>query len=187
MDPRPGDIVLFRPRGWGWLLSPISLAIKWFQRLPVTHTAILAFPETETVIEAYYPRVRKSKIGSRLGFEWCIVRPKDVSDAQAAWARNRALELVGKGYDVQGILYLGWLLLLEWSVGAFIRDRVRIADRPDRLFCQELVTYCYESTGFKFSEMMGFKDPSAITPGDVGARTREGLFDRVKASPGWTG
>lgn len=187
MTRRPGDIVLFKVRRSKLWKYPLSWLIRKFQGNEVSHVAILvsSAPEGTIIVEAFYPRARKNLIDgpSYQDHEWAIVRPMCVSKEHAEVAARYAEELVGTKYDVKGLFALAWLFFLEWTLGVFIRDRLRPHDAESRLFCSELVTYCYENAGFPMAEHLGFKEAAQITPSDIASLAEH--FDVVETSTGW--
>jgi len=168
---RPGDILLFRLNLEKWLAytRPWALLIAWFQGNPVTHTALVVDPDNGVLVEAWYPRVRKSILENVLEgcYDWEVVRPTGVTEEQQTAAVEHALSLVGRGYDVKSLWSLAKWLLLEKVFGPFVRHRIDVKEKGNEYFCQELVTLCYLKAGYSIPDKLDIQDPSAVVPKDL--------------------
>jgi hypothetical protein len=179
LNPRIGDIMAFSPRGLGWLLCPLSLAIKLVQRCEVTHTAILVDSTRMIVVEGWWPKARYRAITPGRWHEWRTYRPSEAvaTETQRQTAAWHAEKMVGMPYDTQSIFDLARWFFWERVLGVRVRDRVRVRDDEGKVYCQELITAAYDKAGVSFADRLGFKDPSAVTPRDVALRPD--VFDRV--------
>lgn len=186
---RAGDIVLFRVKSRKLWKYPLSWLIRRLQGHDVSHVAIVVTPISggAVVAEAWYPCARIALVREQVpkDYEWAIIRPFGCPPDQANKVAEYALGFVGTKYDTLGIFSLAWLFILEWTLGILIRDRIRPANREDRFFCSELVTFCYESAGFPMAEYLGFREAAAVTPVDLASAT--GQFDVIETSAGWGG
>lgn len=185
---QPGDIILFRldTSKWQAWLRPWAAFIAWLQSNPVTHTAIIVDGKWNILVEAYWPRVRRVFFDDVIWdkcYDWDLVRPVGSITEQRAKAAEFALELVGRRYDLTSLFSLTKWLLLEKVFGVFVRGKVTIDDKENRLFCSELVTQCYEKAGFPLAARMGFTDTSAVVPRDMDLNRK--VFEVIESSQNW--
>jgi hypothetical protein len=180
---KTGDIALFIVKNRNLWRSWVTLAIRLFQGNPVTHTAIVVEDNFGVIVEAWWPRSRRYLLNLKNECHWAIVRPKECTDEVLDQVGMFANSLCGTKYDKRGVLKLGFWYLMEWTLGIFIRRNIKIEDSESKLFCSELVAYCYEKVGFNLLDLLGHKDISSVTPGDI-ARNIDKL-EMIETIPGW--
>jgi hypothetical protein len=166
-----GDIVLFRLdlSNWRAWLRPWAVLIAFIQDNPITHSAIIVEEEFQVICEAYYPRTRITLLRNVL--EGCytfeIVRPVGSTSKQRKAAALEALKYTDSRYDWKSLIQIAKWYILERLLGFKVRNLSIIHESSKKFFCQELVTQVYKDSGFDIAELLGFKDPSAITPKDL--------------------
>uniref|UniRef100_A0A9E7SI19 Nicotinamide mononucleotide transporter n=1 Tax=Arthrobacter phage SWEP2 TaxID=2945958 RepID=A0A9E7SI19_9CAUD len=145
---RPGDVVLTPASGgFGNIVSTVTWSRYSHVSLVVDHDG--------TTISA-----------NRSGAEWDGIYEGDVvvspplSDVQRDLIHRAAVPLIGTPYGYRDVVALG-LARMGFTSASLARQ----VERPDRLFCSQLVDLIWRRVGFH-----AFDDgrlPQAVTPGDI--------------------
>lgn len=163
---------------------PLSVAIGLFQGSRCTHVGILSEPSNSVMVEAWWPLCRSATMDYDL-YEFCLVRPKDVTQGQQIGAAMTARRMIGTkcAYDEPALIGLAKFFLIEKFTGYPVRKKFHNSDSPDKYFCSELVTVCYMLNGYSIANLLGFKDYSQITPADFDKNLDK--FVIVEKTEGW--
>lgn len=147
---RAGDIALATSDNHSWY----GVLIRWFTRSRYSHVRLVIDPMGRT-IEALdggvgYGMVQPSDV---------VVRPP-LTDAQRAVIPAIAADLIGTPYGWFDVVVLG-LAQLRIRLPLLRRE----VERPDRLFCSQLVDYVWRLAGYKAFD--DGRQPQNVSPGDL--------------------
>lgn len=145
---QPGDAALVRPTDW------TGRTVSFLSESRYCHIRLITDPDGGTV-EANPDGAARGHVRSG-----DIIIQAPLTDQQRGWVPAMADTLIGTPYDFADVAALALV-----NFGITLPTLTRRVERPDRLFCSQLVDIVWQGVGYH-----AFNDgrvPQQVTPGDI--------------------
>jgi hypothetical protein len=158
-DPRPGDVILIRGRGWlGWIIRAVQrLRYRREEDHPFAYWSHAALVVTSVghLIEVVHTGVVLRKIERYRNLEYHYVH-LDLSESDRNKAVSFAYSCLREKYGLSGFLLL--------ALSVFLGDRFQVPDSGQQ-GCVALIVRALQRAGVTFEQR-----PVDMTPGDLAKR-----------------